>query len=202
MKLIIISPPDTISHEAETINALFDEGLQVYHLRKPGWSAMEMEFVVSRINPQHLDRVSLHNNHVHRTDWGIARLHFPEKERLKMPEELFEDFAKHSTLSTSVHSPEGLISLSKSFSYTFGGPMFPSISKPGYQSAVTWNKNSVTKQQGMKLIALGGIDENNIVDVISSGFGGAAVLGAIWQSENPVGKYKLLRSIVESHKMN
>lgn len=202
MKLIIISPPEHIPHEAETINALFDEGLQVYHIRKPGWSAMEMEFVVSRIKAQHLDKVSLHNNHVHRTDWGISRLHFPEKERLKMPEELFEDFAKHTTLSTSVHSPEGLNLLSKSFSYSFGGPLFPSISKPGYQSGVTWSKNSVAGHQGTKLIALGGIDENNIAEVISSGFGGAAVLGAIWQSESPIEKYKLLRTIVESHKMN
>ena len=44
-----------------------------------------------------------------------------------------------------------------------------------------------------KIIALGGIDEDKIDMVNDSGFSGIALLGAIWQNENPVGKFKRIK---------
>jgi hypothetical protein len=41
-----------------------------------------------------------------------------------------------------------------------------------------------------KIIALGGMNEDKVETVRNLGFSGIALLGAIWQNENPVGKFK------------
>jgi thiamine-phosphate pyrophosphorylase len=46
------------------------------------------------------------------------------------------------------------------------------------------NENRITK-----LIALGGITKNNINEPITWGFDGAAVLGSIWENENPIKEF-------------
>ncbi|MGZ4048350.1 MAG: thiamine phosphate synthase, partial [Bacteroidia bacterium] len=45
------------------------------------------------------------------------------------------------------------------------------------------------KNNNTKIIALGGIDENTIQEAINLGFDGAAVLGAIWMSKDPLEKF-------------
>ena len=41
----------------------------------------------------------------------------------------------------------------------------------------------------MPIIGLGGINEENIAMVKKSGFDGVALLGAIWESENPIAAF-------------
>lgn len=42
MKLIVITTPQFIEGEAEAVTSLFQNGLEMLHLRKPGASAEEM----------------------------------------------------------------------------------------------------------------------------------------------------------------
>jgi thiamine-phosphate pyrophosphorylase len=48
-----------------------------------------------------------------------------------------------------------------------------------------------------KVIALGGINEDNIQLVKQAGFSGAAVLGAIWQADDPVTAFLNINAIVD-----
>ena len=50
MKIIVISNPTPISKEASLINQLFDEGLSVFHLRKPDSSAQEVVLLLQEID--------------------------------------------------------------------------------------------------------------------------------------------------------
>ncbi|WP_204280099.1 hypothetical protein, partial [Raoultella ornithinolytica] len=54
--------------------------------------------------------------------------------------------------------------------------------------------HSTFSVQNSKLIAIGGIDEHNCVKAFDMGFTGVAVLGAIWQSTEPVKQFKKLQS--------
>ena len=42
MKLIVITTPQFFEGEAEAVTSLFQNGLEILHLRKPGASAEEM----------------------------------------------------------------------------------------------------------------------------------------------------------------
>lgn len=44
MKLIVITTPQFFEGEAAAVTSLFQNGLEILHLRKPGASAEEMEY--------------------------------------------------------------------------------------------------------------------------------------------------------------
>lgn len=75
--------------------------------------------------------------------------------------------------------------------YVFLSPIFDSISKQGYHAAFTEETLRQAHHAGIidkQVIALGGITPTNARKALSLGFGGVAVLGDIWQSENPVAR--------------
>ncbi|GAA5037849.1 thiamine phosphate synthase [Marivirga lumbricoides] len=92
------------------------------------------------------------------------------------------------------HSLKEMEEISVNDDYAFLSPIFDSISKKGYTSKFDLEElKSFLKRSPKKIVALGGIDEDKIDWVKEAGFSGIALLGAIWQSENPVEKYKAIR---------
>jgi thiamine-phosphate pyrophosphorylase len=199
MEIVVISSPDSTPHEADTINALLSEGLPVFHVRKPDWSAVQMDAMVSKILPQFRSKITVHSHHAQADDWGLTRLHFPVALRSTIRPDVFVDIAAHKMISTSCHSLEEFQNLPGGFSYSFCGPVFSSISKPGYESEFLFNRDLiVSSQDKTRIFALGGIDETNISRIYALGFKGAAMLGAIWTSNEPLAKY---RRIAETMKL-
>ena len=49
MKLIVITTPQFFEGEAAAVTSLFQNGLEILHLRKPGASAEEMELSLIHI---------------------------------------------------------------------------------------------------------------------------------------------------------
>ena len=62
MKLVIITTPDFFVVEHLIINALFDEGLDALHLRKPGSSAVLFERLISLIKEEYRKRIVIHDH--------------------------------------------------------------------------------------------------------------------------------------------
>ena len=62
-------------------------------------------------------------------------------------------------------------------------PIYDSISKDNYHSAFTAEELRQAQKSKIvdgKVMALGGIDADNILEVKDFGFGGAALLGDVW----------------------
>ena len=200
MKLIIISSPEPVAGEADQINALLDEGLEIFHLRKLGNSAEEMGQLISKIKPVHLSKISIHSHHEKAGEWGINRLHFQEHVRMVTPAEELVSLAKTKIVTTSLHALLEFQFLNSCFSYAFFGPVFASISKQGYKSEFAPEKLAIEKKSpGTKCIAIGGIDENNISEIFRLGFDGAGLLGSIWNEKDPVVNY---RNILQAIQLN
>ena len=181
--LIVISYPTSIADEATLINALFDEGSEVLHLRKPGVAVGAIKVLIEKIKPKYRHDVALHQHHELAGDFGIRRLHFTEVKRKEMTEELLIQLkATNHILSTSIHQAEEYNRLSPCFDYTFFGPVFNSISKQGYTSAITDDFIFPVKVNHPKVIAIGGINATNIQQAIGMQFNGVAALGTIWQN--------------------
>ncbi|HZK96571.1 MAG TPA: thiamine phosphate synthase [Prolixibacteraceae bacterium] len=180
--LVVISNPMAIANEASIINALFDEGLEILHVRKPGVAIDEMSALIEQIKPQYLHQVALHQHLEIAGDLGIHRLHFTEVKRKKVSEEkLMQLKRENNMLSTSIHQTEEYQNLSPYFDYSFYGPVFDSISKQGYTSTNPDDFIFPVQLNRPRVIAIGGIDSTNIQKAVNMQFYGVAVLGTIWQ---------------------
>ena len=180
--LIVISYPTAVTDEATIINALFDEGLEIFHMRKPQADAGESRGLLEKINPTYHHRIALHQHHEIAADYGIKRWHFTEVNRNKINEEsLIQLKMANHILSTSIHHVEAFKGLPLSFDYTFFGPVLNSMSKQGYISSLSADFRFPVELNHPTVVAIGGIDATNIHQVKPMQFKAVAVLGAIWQ---------------------
>jgi len=197
--MIVITNPSAVANEINVTNSLFEEGLSLLHIRKPDFSEMEMAQFVHQIKLEFRSKLVLHNHHELAEDFGITRIHFSEKERITKVL-LPARFSKPCRYSTSTHAIEDFNQLDKDFEYAFLSPVFKSISKEDYYpkenlfAALKSRTNHSTK-----CIALGGIDSENIKKTLENGFDDIALLGTIWNNENPVKQFKLCQQIAHSY---
>jgi len=194
-KIVIITAEKPVSEEGFLINNLFEEGLELLHIRKPDCDILEARNLISSISVDFHHRIVLHNHYELLQDFNLKGIHLPEKMR---KEALFKQAVK--VVSTSFHKPEDILSENKRFEYAFLSPIFSSISKQGYQPSLTIQqiKDFLAHPVPFPIIALGGITDKNIIQVHNMGFNGAACIGYIWESQNPVEQFTKLRKVVTS----
>mgnify|MGYP002427885852 FL=1 len=86
--------------------------------------------------------------------------------------------------------------------YLFLSPIYDSISKTGYRAGYAPDELREAFVQGIinpRIAALGGIRPEHLPALQEYGFGGAALLGYIWQSATPG---ELVRRMLEIRKFN
>ncbi len=193
--LIIISNPSMVHDETNIVNQLFDQGLEVFHLRKPTYTASRTSKFIEKIKPEYRNRISLNHHHEIAAEFNLLRLHFPEQMRESKNESYFEKLKSLGfVLSTSIHKIEDYAAVSSNFNYTFLSPVFDSISKHNYNSILTPDF-ALPFQRNAKIVALGGVDEKNTEYAFALGFDGIAVLGNIWQdTEKSLNNFKRIQN--------
>jgi thiamine-phosphate pyrophosphorylase len=90
--------------------------------------------------------------------------------------------------SISCHRLEDLVHLSGLHERVFVCPVFDSISKPGHTAAFDLSavKKVLAREHDADIIALGGVSPDKIDLIRDTGFDGVAVLGALWNAEDPI----------------
>ena len=187
MKLIIISKEDFFEDEANWINALLatDCGIML-HLRKPNPREEEMEHLIRGIDRTLYSRLVLHD-HLHLAQkYNLGGVHLNSRnDKLYNNADVNDYYWKTCRISRSCHSLEEVVMYKQRCCYVTLSPIFNSISKQGYCAAFTCEELKRAKELKIideKVVALGGIGLENIVQIKELGFGGAAVLGPIWKS--------------------
>ena len=183
-----------IENEAVYINGLFASGLEIFHLRKPDASIEVLRKLITSIDKIYRNRIAVHQHFELLEEFGLKRIHLNEATRQNITEKQLIEWKENNLfVSTSIHNPESIKSLSEYYTYAFIGPVFPSISKPSYSSQ--YDLTNVGKQypnRKVKLIALGGITHENMNQL--DGFDGVALLGSIWNNpENSVLEFEKCR---------
>ncbi len=178
MIAIIISNPKYIDNESNIINSLFDNGLMFFHIRKDIDDINSLESLIKSLKPEYYNRIILHHNFELVEKYNLKGYHFGKKTK-----HLLKDFINNSfQKSISCHYFDEIEKLQYSFDYVFLSPIFDSISKTDYKS--TFNKDELTQfienYKSQKIIALGGIAEDNIDIIKQFGFYGFAILGDLW----------------------
>ncbi|MFP4046936.1 MAG: thiamine phosphate synthase [Bacteroidales bacterium] len=179
VKCIVISPPEKVKKEIDFIKVLVEEGLEYYHLRKPGMPEKELESFIQKIPGNCRDKIILHDHYKLVPGYELKGIHITNKTKNEGIEKQYKNY--HISIST--HSLKELSGLKPLYNYAFLSPVFKSISKANYESPFQLNEIKAYLEQnppGNKVIALGGIHKNNIKQVLETGFDGFAILGGLW----------------------
>lgn len=199
MKFILISSENEFSKETKIVTGLFKKGLETFHLRKPNYTLEATKAFLNEIPQEFHNRIVLHGYRQLPFEYKVKGLHFSFG---KIKEEHFK-CCTSLTFSGSAHSFEEVKKASPLLHYVFLSPVFDSISKQGYESKIDLNEAESFLKQDIKrpeVIALGGIDADNIDKVINSGFDGFAVLGAFWNLKNEAEIFVKFDAV--QHKLN
>lgn len=91
-------------------------------------------------------------------------------------------------LGLSVHGPEGVAAGEGVVDFLFAGSAFPTRSHPGLPPiGLEGVQRTVVAARGLPVLAIGGIDEGRIPDVLAAGAYGIALIGAVWDAKDPGG---------------
>lgn len=176
---ILITLPRILKNEAETLAALCGAGVSVIHIRKPEASEPEIEELLKTLQALGADmsRLTIHYNEPLARKYGLGGVH------LRI-EELLAGAGEGLRRSCSAHGWTEAERAATDADYVFLSPLFDSISKPGYHSAIDPAEAAerLRRRKG-RIVALGGIRPANIARVRRIGFDGAAVLGAAWSAD-------------------
>ena len=175
MRVIVITDPEFLPGEAEALTALLDAGAWRVHVRKPGAHAEDVSALLEAVPERCYSRISLHDCHDMALRYGLGGVHL--NGRNPVPPSGFAGL-----ISRSCHSFEELGRYAGKCDYMFLSPVFDSISKRGYSSH--FSLEDIKSNSGIvndRVFALGGVSADNIGLLPDAGFGGAAVLGYLWE---------------------
>ena len=198
-RLVLLSAPAALPDEAHLLAAVLGAGSEALHLRKPGWPAAQVEALVQAIPEPFHARLVLHGHPglVRRYRLGGLHLTAAARAAARRPPRLLPG----QTLSTSFHSLAEISQHRRRYDYGFLSPIFDSISKQDYASSFTLPELQVFFQRlaarpghHLPVLALGGITAQRLALVQRTGFAGAAVLGTLWHSPDPVAALRRLQA--------
>jgi thiamine-phosphate pyrophosphorylase len=204
MIVTVVSPPGEVDGEAEVVQALCTAGLERYHLRKPGWEQARVADWLGRLPPSCCSRVVLHAHHALAERFRVGGVHFgdgdePGDDRLGLP--------GGGLTSRSCHDPETLAARLSRYDSLFFGPVFASLSKPGYGPAPAHALDQVRallserdqSQRRARVLAIGGITPERLPTCSAMGFDGVAIVGAVWSTADPAAAFSKILLAARSH---
>lgn len=175
MKLIAITTEQLFEGEAAIINRLFEEGLEVLHLRKPTASVQDIRRMLTQIEMRFHHRIVLHDHFVLTEEFALKGVHLNRRNPVATARNTL-------SVSKSCHSMAELTDV-QAYRYVFLSPIFNSISKSGYHKAFTDEELYAAQAEGLissNVYALGGVSAAEVPLAARYGFGGVVVLGALW----------------------
>lgn len=195
--IVVITPEQVVEKELRLLHQMLDNGLEHLHIRMYQLTEHEMRHFIESIDVRYREQLVLHAYFDLAADHGIRRLHLSSTDRGRINYEAYKD---DHVLSTSVHSIEEFNGLSPTWDYAFLSPVFPSISKPGYGRDRNVLNDIRKREKGRtRLVGLGGVAADNFEMLIKAGADGAALLGGIWQNEDPLKTFKQCQQIDRSY---
>lgn len=176
MKLIVLSTPEFFVEEDQIITALFEEGLDLLHLRKPESEPVLSERLLTLIPSEFHKRIIVHNHLYLKEEFDLKGIHLSRHET-EAPH------GYRGSVSRTCYSLDDLNDARNGkYEYLFLDPIFDGISEKR-DAGYTSEQLIEARRRGIidrKVMASGGITLENIEQVSDLGFGGAVVCGDLW----------------------
>ena len=128
MKLILMTRPEFFVEEHQILTALFDEGLDTLHLRKPNSEPVYSERLLSLIPDGYRKKIVVHDHFYLKQEYGLKGIHLSNRNA-----EVTQNFKGH--ISCSCHNAQELSNASSFSDYMFTFSIYtaPNGSEKNYQ---------------------------------------------------------------------
>ncbi|SJN49486.1 Thiamin-phosphate pyrophosphorylase [Sphingobacterium sp. JB170] len=178
----ILTLPGFVHAELKVLREMLSWPQLTVHIRKPELSPGELCEYLTQFTPTEREKLILHGDPEIARAFGVSKIHYGAYLRNKYaPGEPIDT----SVRSTSTHSWAEFNRLNSPIEMAFIGPLFPSISKPGYKPHNNL-ESAVRSNFRVKAIALGGLTCRNVSLLARSSYDDYAFCGAIWQADSPI----------------
>ena len=179
MKLIVVTAPTFFVEEEDIITALFEEGLDILHLRKPETSAMYSERLLTLIPEKYHKRIVTHEHFYLQEEFNLMGIHLNQRN----PNEP-HDYA--GNVSTMCHTLDDLTCKKRFYDYVFLTPHEEFTYSADFLTDYTpeqLKRAKKMKQIDSRVMAFGGTLEN-VKEIKKYGFGGAVIMNDLWHKFN------------------
>lgn len=186
----IFTSEDSPTKELERLKEFAKHPSLTLHIRKPSFTIDEYRFFLNAFDTETLSKSVVHQYPELVKEFSLKGYHLRSK-----------DFLSNSVkpISTSFHQIDEVESQGAKFDYVFLSPIFNSISKKEYPSKFLYKdlESLIARIQNtpISLMALGGVDATTIQACKELGFSGAGILGALWNSDNPLKAFEKIVSM-------
>lgn len=180
MKLILLSNPNFFVEEDKILTTLFEEGLDILHIRKPGSEPVYCERLLTLIPAQYHKRIVVNDHFYLKEEFDLLGIHLSHHNPTAPKD--YKD-----AVSRTCYTLEEVKELKPKSNYVILKNVYDSISEPEYKSLFTIQELQEAARQGIidrHVMAQGGISQENILGVRELGFGGVVVRGDIWKRFN------------------
>ena len=203
MKIVVVSNPKAIVNEIETVRNLFKSGLEVFHLRKPGYSKKQYEAYLKRIPSKYWSRIVIHDHYFLAVKYGLRGIHLsgrtnPNSLQIKAKLKFLRFLNPALKISATNHSLESFKNYWKRYEYVFLSPVFDAMDSQIKSPFSVDDLRLIASNPDYKVIAMGGIQENRISEVQNLGFNGVALVSSLWKSTDPVGVFSNFKMNAEA----
>ncbi|KAA6328267.1 Thiamine-phosphate synthase, partial [termite gut metagenome] len=158
------------------LTILFEEGLDVLHLRKPDAPCIYSERLLTLIPDKYHKYIVIHDHFYLKDDFLLMGIHLNERNPYKPYHYL-------GHVSCSCYSIEELKNKRGSYNYVCLDSVYDTHSQEISSLAYTPEELRIASREKIinnKVMAMGGINVDNIPEVIDFGFGGAVITDDLW----------------------
>ena len=112
MKIVLMTTPFFFVEESQILTALFDEGLELLHLRKPDTEPVFSERLLSLIPESYHRRIVTHDHFYLKNEYGLRGVHLNDR-NLELPDGF------KGTISCSCYTVEEIEARRRKMDYVF-----------------------------------------------------------------------------------
>lgn len=180
MKLILLTSPDFFIEEDKILTTLFEEGLDILHLRKPNSEPVFCERLLTLLPDEFHRRIVVHDHFYLKEEFNLMGIHLSHHNPTAPPD-------YHDMVSRTCYTLEEVKEMKPKSKYVILKNVYDSISEPTYVSRFTAEDLHTATRQGVidrHVMAQGGISLENINEIKQFGFGGVVIRGDLWKRFN------------------
>lgn len=178
MKLIVMTSPTFFVEEDQIIRILFENGLDILHLRKPNTESVYTERLLTLIPQEFRKKIILHDHFELQREFNLMGIHLSTRNP-------YPPTRYRGIITQSAHSLTDLKNKKKNCDYLLLSPVFDSWDPSNKKIMEGFKENDLKNARKVgdidkKVMALGGINLNTIRQCADLGFGGVVITTALW----------------------
>ncbi|MFI5149402.1 MAG: thiamine phosphate synthase [Bacteroidia bacterium] len=187
--LVLVHTCEHVHVLSEKMIEAFCSGTELIHIRPGTLNQASFRTFLESLPGSLYQRIVIHGHYELAASLKLRGIHLTESARARGNSIQGKKAGSGIFSSASFHDLHDLIENGKHYSYVFLSPVFPSISKEGYEPAFDRKELKMILGSGIcetPVYALGGIDQDTLLLARELGFQGAALHGALLTTPDPV----------------